>query len=232
MELLLIKDEYAVEPGLYDCQLAALELIDSLLQYELKEQIIWLSKNDLIESLLTIRLELRQELCFVMLLSSLYEIQNVDLKRTTEGFLMSICSAEVPSFITNNFLKDEVEKMKVEKAIIFLRNHFARLSQILEKNANVVELEVMRAILQDGLFECMTEVCQSVSTHNPTTVKCSCELATLILQIADKLNLEDIFQTFEKNGCLDAFEDLLVHENALVRDSVNELIALYNDLTE
>ena len=54
----------------------------------------------------------------------------------------------------------------------------------------------------------------------------------MILQIADILNLELVFMTFEKNGCLDAFEELLNHENADICTTVTELITSYSDLTE
>ena len=59
----------------------------------------------------------------------------------------------------------------------------------------------------------MAAVCRNASIMSPLTTIANCELAIVIVKLADWLKLDDILKTFEKNGCLDAFEKLQEHEN-------------------
>ena len=88
----------------------------------------------------------------------------------------------------------------------------------------ILHYDLLNVILQ-GFFE-------QKSYIGSESLLLAIELVFKIIRLAEKLNVEAVFEVFEKQGCLEAIEDLQTHPHDSVRNSSHSVIVWYNSLSE
>ena len=76
---------------------------------------------------------------FVILLTNMNGLWDSTLQSVSTSFLLKACTHQVISFITDNFLRNETDRMRIEEAVTFLQLHFCKLNQVIVEHAAEVE---------------------------------------------------------------------------------------------
>jgi len=67
---------------------------------------------------------------------------------------------------------------------------------------------------------------------NPKIIEVTCDVIESIVKVANSLNCEEALKSFEKDGCLDAIEELLYHQNEVIVEKATNFVTLYSEMTE
>ena len=123
--------------------------------------------------------------------------------------------------------------MRYEGAFFFaqLIGHLERVSQT--DNIYTAEIQLRELILQYDLLNVLLQgFFEQQSYIGSEALLLAIEIVFKIIRLADKLNVEAVFEVFEKQGCLEAIEDLQTHTHDSVRNSSYTVIVWYNNLNE
>lgn len=218
-----------------ECAETTLMLLNDFFYYEFESQVTHLQRIKIVETLNGCTPEIQCKREFAQLITNMTMLNTPELVQVGTNIMLDIFETSLVEVMIENFLKSEQMLLQLEGAI-FLSKFVIHLNKLCEEHVQMRErvgLQLIKAVLQVGnglFFDLAVFVFERAEYLNPKTVIAACETIFYSLQMAHGLDLEAVFEAFEKQGCLDAIENLTVDPRTEIRSFAIEIVTLYNDL--
>ena len=95
----------------------------------------------------------------------------------------------------------------------------------------MIEMILRKLVLEENLLTVLNEsVLESPSfQHESGTLLITMELIMMVLRLSSYYNIENVFNCFEKEGCLETLEDHQLNLNQTVASKALQIVLWYSD---
>ena len=197
---------------------------------------MWLNKLDIVSVLsqeCPERLKRTRE--YIFLVTNLaFLVKSEELGAVSLDLFMKVVKENLSTVIMQYFMQSEQLNERSE-AVYFFMKYYYQLSRLTEAGTyeDTVELELNNALYRLDLLNVLTQnVFEQAAIINKEVLSTAIEIVLFVLRTAAMLRSEPVFEMFEKQGCLDAIENLQSFPSELVRTKSLTVVDFYQNLED